>query len=338
MTTEIQAAANRRNALQSTGPKTAEGVEAARFNALRHGLRSLQTVVPGEAPEEWEAHRAAVVGDLKPEGAVELALAENVAAKLWRLGRVVRHEADMISVGQDREALALAHEAAHQEKNKYLRRKQGITTREDVQDAASALKTAREKLKRRDEAIPILEALHTMKPDVDLPWELAEDLMDALDVDEKTAARIEKVYETNEAGFVARHALDLLARKGKPEEAAKSLAAFWRGDREDFKKAARKAAGKYKRTLKRYEAALERLRGARGLPDEAALDKIQRYEAHLERGLHKALERLQVLQEARGAVPSSHKPAVALAVIQAAPEAAGMASFGSFANGTDGGG
>ena len=68
MTTEIQAEANRRNALQSTGPKTAEGIEAARFNALRHGLRALQTVVPGEAPEEWEAHRTGVVDDLKPEG------------------------------------------------------------------------------------------------------------------------------------------------------------------------------------------------------------------------------------------------------------------------------
>jgi hypothetical protein len=67
MTTEIQAEANRRNALQSTGPKTGEGIEAARFNALRHGLRSLQTVVPGEAPEEWETHRAAIVEDLKPE-------------------------------------------------------------------------------------------------------------------------------------------------------------------------------------------------------------------------------------------------------------------------------
>ena len=43
-----------RNALQSTGPKTGEGIEAARFNALRQGLRALQTVVPGEAPEEWD--------------------------------------------------------------------------------------------------------------------------------------------------------------------------------------------------------------------------------------------------------------------------------------------
>ena len=108
MTTEIQAEANRRNALQSTGPKTGEGIEAARFNALRHGLRALQTVVPGEAPEEWEAHRAAIVEDLKPEGAVELTLAEQIASKLWRLGRVVRHEADVIAIGQDAEEICHA--------------------------------------------------------------------------------------------------------------------------------------------------------------------------------------------------------------------------------------
>ena len=72
-----------------------------RFNALRHGLRSLQTVVPGEAPEELESHRAAIVEDLKPEGAIELALAEQIAVKLWRLGRVVRHEADLVAISQD---------------------------------------------------------------------------------------------------------------------------------------------------------------------------------------------------------------------------------------------
>src|SRR3954447_3575265 len=97
---ERQAEANRQNALQSTGPKTEQGIEAARFNAMRHGLRSLQTVVPGEAPEVWEGHRAAVVEDLKPVGAIELALAELIVVKLWRLGRVVRYEADLITSGQ----------------------------------------------------------------------------------------------------------------------------------------------------------------------------------------------------------------------------------------------
>ena len=152
-TTEAKTEANRRNALQSTGPKAGEGIEAARINALRHGLRTLQTVVPRAAAEEWEAHRNGVVDNLKPEGAVELALAEQIAAKLWRLGRVVRHEPDVITVGQDRDEVAYSHKAAHTGKTEYLRRKQGMAIREDVEEAASALRTAWGKLTRRDEAI-----------------------------------------------------------------------------------------------------------------------------------------------------------------------------------------
>jgi hypothetical protein len=99
--TDKQLEANHQNALRSTGPKTMEGVEAVKFNALRHGLRSVQSVVPGENLDAWEAHRAGIVADLRPLGAVELALAEQVAMKLWRLGRVVCFEADVIGNAQD---------------------------------------------------------------------------------------------------------------------------------------------------------------------------------------------------------------------------------------------
>ena len=101
MISDKQLEANRQNALQSTGPNTIDGVEAVKLNALRHGLRSVQTVVPGEDPDAWEAHRAAVIEDVKPVGALELALVEQVAIKLWRLRRVVRFEADMIGNAQN---------------------------------------------------------------------------------------------------------------------------------------------------------------------------------------------------------------------------------------------
>ena len=45
-TSSKRAEANRRNAAQSTGPKTPGGRERSRFNAVKHGLRA-KTLVLG---------------------------------------------------------------------------------------------------------------------------------------------------------------------------------------------------------------------------------------------------------------------------------------------------
>jgi hypothetical protein len=166
MPSERQQEANRRNALQSTGPRTGEGIKAARFNALRHGLRSLQTVVPGEALEEWESHRAAVVEDLKPDGAVELALAEQIAVKLWRLGRVVRHEADLIAIGQAKEELLRVHDkrfgSSFSWVSEFIERVD-VPNLKDVNAARSALKAKEEKVQKWETALKVLETLHEFK-------------------------------------------------------------------------------------------------------------------------------------------------------------------------------
>jgi hypothetical protein len=49
-----QVAANQRNALLSTGPRTAEGKENSRKNALKHGLCALVLDVPGEDPDVFD--------------------------------------------------------------------------------------------------------------------------------------------------------------------------------------------------------------------------------------------------------------------------------------------
>ena len=49
-----QAAANRRNAKKSTGPKSAPGKQVVRMNALKHGLQAEHVVIPVEDPEEFE--------------------------------------------------------------------------------------------------------------------------------------------------------------------------------------------------------------------------------------------------------------------------------------------
>jgi len=44
--TEKELAANRKNALKSTGPKTPAGKKRASMNSLKHGLRSVSLAVP----------------------------------------------------------------------------------------------------------------------------------------------------------------------------------------------------------------------------------------------------------------------------------------------------
>ena len=84
------------------GPKTPEGRLAVRLNASTHGILSPQPIVTAyEKPEDWEAHRAAIVDSLAPEGGLEHLLAERVALMSWRLNRVTLYEAERLQEGQE---------------------------------------------------------------------------------------------------------------------------------------------------------------------------------------------------------------------------------------------
>jgi hypothetical protein len=88
-----QIEANRRNALHSTGPTTQEGKEASRLNALTHGLRAKELVIPGqEDPIDLEAILRELSEDWAPEGHTERDLVEQIGFAEWRLRRVRRAE------------------------------------------------------------------------------------------------------------------------------------------------------------------------------------------------------------------------------------------------------
>jgi hypothetical protein len=90
MATVAQIQANRLNAQQSTGPRTAEGKERASQNALKHGLLAREAVIVGEDPAEFEMYREGMLQTLDPVGMVETMLAERVVGLSWRLRRAER--------------------------------------------------------------------------------------------------------------------------------------------------------------------------------------------------------------------------------------------------------
>ena len=60
--------ANRRNALRSTGPKTEDGKQRSRANAVRHGLTAETVVGSLEDAEDYKAFEAAITRTMRRNG------------------------------------------------------------------------------------------------------------------------------------------------------------------------------------------------------------------------------------------------------------------------------
>lgn len=88
--------ANRQNAIKSTGPRTPEGKEICRLNALKHGFSSKEVLIKGESPEEFDEFRERLAAQLQPAGELEEVLVDRIVAQAWRLRRAVRIEREIL--------------------------------------------------------------------------------------------------------------------------------------------------------------------------------------------------------------------------------------------------
>jgi hypothetical protein len=76
-----------------TLPAETGGTEITRFNALRHGVLSRYTVLPWESADEYRAVVEALVAEHGPQGPTEEHLVEEIAGILWRKRRLRLAEA-----------------------------------------------------------------------------------------------------------------------------------------------------------------------------------------------------------------------------------------------------
>lgn len=107
-TTEQRLAANRANAMLSTGPVTEAGKAVASRNAIRHGLLSTRLLLDDEDPADFETLVSELCRSLGPVGTIELALVERIAVTLWRQRRLVRAETASIALGRRPRFIAAA--------------------------------------------------------------------------------------------------------------------------------------------------------------------------------------------------------------------------------------
>lgn len=104
MSAATRAQVNRDNAKHSTGPRTEEGKNASKLNALNHGLASSQVVLPHESREDYEKMKAAFEEAHDAGSGFERELLNRMIDSWWRLQRAYRVETQFLA--QREEAIA----------------------------------------------------------------------------------------------------------------------------------------------------------------------------------------------------------------------------------------
>lgn len=294
MTSPKKVAANRRNALKSTGPRTLEGKARASRNNLRHGvLVAVPVIREMERTEEWDAHLEGVRTSLSPVGYLEEVLVDRAALLLWRMGRVARFERDALTAGVETVEKLLAEETKFS------------MDRVDP----SALKTRRDRASRAERVFSRLEKApedeKVEREDADAVLFYLEENCDLEDeAGNYTVVPIPGVPDDDDerADFDAWTA-------GLLREA---VAAYGRATGRTPEGMASPAWGSAVIEKRKAEAALEdhrkvvaRKKAANLLLDEKVMDRVLRYETTMERAFLRTLHELQRLQAVRagGSVP-----------------------------------
>jgi hypothetical protein len=252
--------------------------EVARFNALRHGLLSQYAVLPWEDSAEYEALIEALAAEHSPQGPTEEHLVEELAGIIWRKRR-----------------LRLAEAAAH---HRALKR-----TTDAYQETAKAALihvTAHDEAKGEsvNDAIRVTEE-QTAEDRADLESDEA--------MTEKALGLLKNQSSTAYASAVAALREDTLEwwehqlswKRGDYEEGAKP----YRADAESLRRFLESEILPWyeKRRRELDHRPLIRAQAFGEAFDPHRLERLARYEVHLDRKLERTLAMLLKLQDLRRA-------------------------------------
>lgn len=334
MASAAKIAANRRNATKSTGPKTLAGKKASAMNATRHALLSVAPVLPTvERAEAWEAHRSSTFASLSPVGYLEAVLADRVASLLWRLGRVTRYETENTASELETVEEDLSEELEEEQRLSFLRSPIGGRS-EGRPVLGTTPAEIRDELEKRKEKVRSFDALlrdartdeDAVRPDaaeavllqvaVKADVELSDVELPFLPPEADELGWSKWTGWTKKLVFDVAGAILSASKWGKNEDPLTALVLAGAAAEADVRAA--------EDALRDVEAEIERKTRSRVLLSAEGLEKVARYETHLERSLYKALHELQRLQAARtgaGVAPLALDVDVSVGPRRSRPEA-----------------
>src|SRR5215218_1087912 len=257
-------AANRANALKSTGPKSSEGKAASRMNAVKHGILSREFLVTGEDHQELTALQEWFQEDLQPVGPMELMLVGQIVATHWRLRRVLAAESGEIK----REA--------------------------ELKEASAKSSALPPALEDTAEGCRLLQ---TWLSDTLLAVERDGEL--TLFTVGEFAARVGDRSSSLKCKLTKLHLSQKLDQKRDCEEEGPPTEAHKRAALTFLQQNMTQLAEREIRCQKREEKEAKARQTYAVLPSVEALEKLGRYESMLNRQLFRAMKELRVLQEKR---------------------------------------
>jgi hypothetical protein len=262
------------NETKSALPAKIGGTEITRFNALRHGVLSRYTVLPWEDAAEYRDLVASLVAEHAPHGPTEEHLVEELAGVLWRKRRLRLAEAAAHRHGLD-EALSESQRTAK-------RAVVHIDAADGSEDVAEAVRAT---------AADTEDAIRDMQEDEAVTRQ-ALDLLNSRRNDPYEAATAALREDTQQwwADTLARDPAELEEDEEPYTADAEGLRRFLEGEVLPWFDARKKELAN--RPLIREQAFGEAL-------DPDKLERLGRYEVHLDRKLERTLAMLLRLKDLR---------------------------------------
>ena len=267
---------------RGTGPRTKLGKERAKYNAVTHGIFTNVAVLKHESQQDFHSHLQGLRDALRPVGALEERLVESIATRQWRKRRYQMAENAEIEAATE----FLEWDEAQ---------RQMVEAGNLIPPACNGglIKqiTNSEALRR------CLELLTALKDSITHRGFVPE-------TDKNTLAVIYGEFDPKHwRSTLFESYLNCSNVANYPPEKLEGLGVTQEDCQEEFFKCLDKEIArlmKYredKASVDREKQQLERLR--RHVPDGPRLERLLRYEAHLDRGIERDLVQLERAQQMR---------------------------------------